>query len=176
MVSDVGSRRASYFVIGIKGKTTFAIRAWTYPIGHLRPEDERLLLAGREALRDAVGSARAGARTGDVSASIQGRIERDGYSVARDFVGYGIGQNPHEDPPIPGVGNRGRGRQLVSGQILSIYVIALAGRPEAVMRGEWTEVTVDGGRAVSYSHMIVVLDGDPEVLTSERTSALAPTP
>src|SRR5262249_17857331 len=115
-------------------------------------------------LGDAVTVARAGGRTGDISAAIQARIEGAGFSVARQLVGFGIGEYPHEDPPIPGFGLRGTGAPLVSGGILSIYRIALPGGSETVTRDRWTERTKDGRRSVTYSQMLVVRDGEPEVL------------
>lgn len=150
--------------IGIAGQTTFAIRAWTYPIGSVNPEDEKLMAAARLALGDAVTVARAGGRTGDISAAIQTRIEGAGFNVARQLVGFGIGEYPHEDPPIPGFGRRGSGAQLVPDEILSIYVIALAGESETVTRDRWTDRTKDGRRSVTYSQMLVLRDGDPELL------------
>jgi methionyl aminopeptidase len=114
-----------------------------------------------------VAATRVGRRTGDISAAIQERVERAGFNVARDYVGFAIGAAPHEDPPIPCFGRRGVGPSLVDDELLSIYVIAMAGQPELATHGRWTATTVDGARVVTLSRMIAVRAGAAEVLTAD---------
>jgi methionyl aminopeptidase len=158
--------------IGIAGSDTYAIRAWTDRVGRRRHEDDALLKAARQALTNAIPHARIGARTGDISSVIQETVEAAGFNVDRNHVGFGIGRLPHDDPPIPCFGKPGYGARLVRNQLLSIYVIALAGSVETVQEG-WTAKTSDGGRAVSFSHMIVVGADGPDILTADRQETSA---
>ena len=32
---------------------------------------------------------------------MQHNVEKNGYSVVREFVGHGVGRNMHEDPKVP---------------------------------------------------------------------------
>jgi methionyl aminopeptidase len=155
--------------IGVKGKKTYAMQAWTYPIGSCSDEDRRLMTAGVEALRMAVSAVRSGHRAGEVSAAIQKRLEADGFSPARQFTGHGVGARPHVDPQIPGVGAPSSGPKLRAGAILSLDVIAHAGDPRCNIEDDlWTTVAVDGRRSVHFGQMVIVGEGRPEILTSER--------
>jgi methionyl aminopeptidase len=160
--------------VGIRGRTTFAIRGWTYVIGTVDDDEQRLLEVGRAALRDAVAAVRTGARTGDISQAIQVRVEEAGYSINRSFVGYRIGVQPHMDPPIPGHGQSGRGMRLRRDWVLSLFVIAHAGSPQTVTRDDrWNTVAVDGSPSVLFSQMVIVGDGGAEVVTKERAVEIA---
>jgi len=156
--------------IGIKGRTTYAMQAWTYPIGPVVDEEaQRLLAAGREALRLAIDAARARNRVGTLSAAIQTRIEADGFSVNRQFIGHGVDTRPHADPPISGFGQAESGPRLREGAILSLNVIAHAGTFECEVKGDnWTTVAKDGARCVHFGQMVIVSDGPAELLTTER--------
>lgn len=155
--------------IGIKGQCTYATQGWTYAIGTPDHEAQRLMTAGREALRHAVAAVRTGAHVGAVSAAIQQRIEADGFSVNRQFVGNGIDTQPHAEPQIPGFGTAKRGPRLRAGTILSLNVIAHAGGFECEVTDDgWTAVTRDRRRAVQFGQMVIVTAGPAEVVTSER--------
>jgi methionine aminopeptidase len=97
--------------LGLRGSVSFAIQGWTYPIGPPRGEDRRLIQSAREALRRAVALVAPSARTGDLGWAIQSTIEGAGFNVNRTHVGFAIGTQPHEDPPLPGYGNRRRARR-----------------------------------------------------------------
>ena len=43
----------------------------------------------------------AGNRIADISCAVQTYVEKNGFSVVRQFVGHGIGQELHEPPEIP---------------------------------------------------------------------------
>ena len=51
-----------------------------------------------------------GNRLSDISAAIQQWVESNGFSVIRDYVGHGIGQQMHEDPQILNFGRPGLAR------------------------------------------------------------------
>lgn len=153
--------------IGLRGANTFAIQGWTYAVGRISADDERLLQVGREALRNAVAAARAGARTGDISSAIQSTVEAAGFSVDRDFLGFAIDTKPHADPPLPGLGRPHAGARLFAGQILSPFVILHAGRPD-IRCGSWSCVSKDGRRSAVFSQMIVVQPNDARALVPER--------
>lgn len=155
--------------IGVRGKETFATQGWTYMIGAPKPADRRLHEVALEALRLAISEARVGSTTGDLGAAIQGHLEQAGYTSNRHFVGHAVGRAQHEDPPLPGYGKRGKGARLQAGMMLSINVIAHAGSSATeVLDDGWNAVAVDGMNAVLFSQMVIVGDGEPEILTAPR--------
>ena len=95
---DIGA-----FVDGFCGDS-----AWTYPVGNVAPEVQRLLTATEEALFLGIDEARVGNRLSDISHAVQKHVEEQGFSVVRDYVGHGIGREMHEAPQIPNFGPPGR--------------------------------------------------------------------
>jgi methionyl aminopeptidase len=118
---------------------------WTFGLGEIDEEKKHLCQVAIQALRDALASLRAGTRTGDLGATIQGTLESGGLSAIRDFVGYRIGEQPIEGPQLPCYGKRGHGETLEAGAFLHVHVIAAAGGWRLSIKDDrWTAVTQDG--------------------------------
>lgn len=75
--------------------------ALTVPLGEVSESTRKLLRITEEALERALELARLGNRIGDLSAAVQQHVERNGFSVAREFCGHGIGRSLHEEPQVP---------------------------------------------------------------------------
>ncbi len=140
--------------------------ALTVPVGEVDREVARLINTTEEALLRGIKQAKAGSRLGMVSSTIQTYAEKNGFSVVREFVGHGIGENMHEDPPIPNYGRPDRGPVLKNGMALAIEPMVNMGRPEVfVTTDEWTVKTRDGSYSAHFEHTIVINDNEPEILT-----------
>jgi len=105
---------------GVELNGYFGDAALTVPVGKISPAREKLLRVTRESLERAIEKVRPGNRLGDVSAAVQEWVEKNGYSVVREFVGHGIGTRMHEDPQIPNYGTPGQGPRLQEGMVLAI--------------------------------------------------------
>src|SRR3989344_2132133 len=117
--------------------------AWSVLIGKVK-EKEKFLEIGQQALSEGIKNAVAGKRIGDISSAIQKRVEGGGYSVVRSWVGHGVGRSLHEDPEIPGYGEKGTGMILKSGMSLAIEVIYAMGNYDVVIEDDnWTYATED---------------------------------
>lgn len=155
--------------IGIKGQQTYAMQGWTYAIGPPDDEAARLMQSGLSALRSAVSTVKAGARVGAIGAAIQGRVESDGFTVNRHFIGHGVDSRSHANPPIPGFGQAMSGQRLRAGTILSLDVIAHTGSFDCEVQDDnWIAVAKDGRRSVQFGQMVIVTDGAAEIVTTER--------
>lgn len=145
--------------------------AFTYTVGEVDAEAERLLEICNAALWAGIEKARAGAHLTDVSHAIQTVTEDAGFSVIRSLVGHGVGRNMHEDPQIPNFGEPGRGPVLAAGMTLAIEPMITAGGPEVVVRDDrWTIATRDGSLAAHFEHTVAVTDGEPRILTAAPVS------
>ncbi|HET8651191.1 MAG TPA: type I methionyl aminopeptidase [Gaiellaceae bacterium] len=141
--------------------------AYTYRVGEIDAETERLLEACQAALAAGIGKARAGAHLSDLSHAIQTVTEDAGFSVVRSLVGHGVGRNMHEDPQIPNFGEPGRGPILAPGMTLAIEPMITAGGADVVVREDrWTIATRDGSLAAHFEHTVAVTDGEPRILTA----------
>lgn len=107
-----------------------------------------------------------GFRLSDISHAIQTRAEADGFSVIRDFVGHGVGQNLHEDPQIPNFGKPGRGPRLAPGMVFAIEPMICEGTYDVrTLENNWTVVTKDGKLSAHYENTVVITDDEPQLLT-----------
>lgn len=135
-------------------------------VGEVDAQSERLMSTTLDALWAGIEQVRVGNRIGDVSAAIQERVERDGYTVVRDFVGHGIGKRLHEEPQVPNYGTRDRGVRLREGMVLAIEPMVNAGSAEVVVMDDgWTAVTRDGRRSAHFEHSVAVTQNGPDVLS-----------
>jgi methionyl aminopeptidase len=166
--SERGLREGELVKIQLGGRTRrgSADQAWTFALGAVTEEKERLQSGGIRALKDALSALREGVRTGDLGATIQGTLEAAGLSAIRDFVGYGIGAKPMQAPQLPCFGKRGRGQRLETGMVLNVHVIAAAGSYEgAANENHWTWVTRDGRPSSLYTAVARVRADGCDVLT-----------
>lgn len=140
--------------------------AATFPVGVVDEEKQRLLKVTREALWQGINCAVVGSRLSDISYAIQSYVEKNGFSVVRDYVGHGIGQQMHEDPQVPNFGSPGHGPRLRPGMTLAIEPMVNAGTHQVVTLADgWTVVTLDGRPSAHFEHTVAVTENGPEVLT-----------
>jgi len=140
--------------------------AWTYPIGDIDDETEKLMKVGQECLKLGIAQAKAGNRLGDIGHAIQSYAEGQGFSVVRDLVGHGIGKKLHEEPQVPHYGKANTGLELKPGLVIAIEPMINAGVFRVRMLDDnWTIVTFDGKRSVHFEHTIAVTENGPMILT-----------
>lgn len=152
--------------LGTIYKGFYSDAARTYPVGKISPLHEKLIKTAEASFFAGIFYARKGNRLGDISHAIQECVEKEGFSVIRDYVGHGVGRNMHEDPMIPNYGKANHGPQLVPGMVLAIEPMIATGVYDVkVLPDGWTAVTKDGGYAAHYENTIVITDGDPILLT-----------
>ncbi|MDH4176132.1 MAG: type I methionyl aminopeptidase, partial [Thermoleophilia bacterium] len=101
--------------VGITLDGAIADSAYTFAVGAIDPEAQRLLDTCQDALAAGIAQARPGNRIGDISAAIQEIVEGMGFSVIRSLVGHGVGRHYHEDPHVPNFCAPGRGPRLSEG-------------------------------------------------------------
>jgi methionyl aminopeptidase len=131
-------------------------------------EAEKLVRVTEEALEAGISQVREGARLSDIGNAVQQVVEGAGFGVVREYVGHGIGQNLHEDPPIPNYGSPGRGPELRPGMALAIEpMVTLGGWETRVLDDDWTVVTEDGSLCAHFEHTVALTDRGAEVLTSD---------
>jgi methionyl aminopeptidase len=153
--------------IGAKLDGFYGDSAVTVPVGAVPERTQALLRVTRESLEHAIAQVRVGGRVSDIGHAVQSWVEAHGFSVVREFVGHGIGQQLHEDPQIPNYGTPGRGAKLAEGMVLAIEPMVAMGRPEVkVLRDGWTAVTKDGSLAAHFEHTVAVGADGPMVLTA----------
>ncbi len=158
--------------VGVTLDGYVADSAYTFSVGEIDPDAERLLEACSAALNAGIEHARAGGKLSDISHAVQTVTEEAGFSVVRSLVGHGVGRNMHEDPQIPNYGEPGRGPTLAPGMTLAIEPMITAGSHEVVVRDDqWTIATRDGSLAAHFEHTVAVTETGPRILTAAAVPA-----
>lgn len=140
--------------------------ARTFPVGQVSDDALKLIEVTKQSFFEGIAFAQQGYRLSDISHAIQSYVEGHNYSVVRDYVGHGIGQNMHEDPQIPNFGPPGKGPRLRAGMTLAIEpMVNLGGFEVYTLKNNWTVVTKDGSLSAHYENTVAITDGEPEILT-----------
>lgn len=156
-------------VVNLKG--WLADSAWSYSVGQISKEAERLLKVTKECLYLGIEASIIGNRIGDVSHAIQTHAEEQGFSVVRDFMGHGIGQIMHEDLQVPHYGRPHRGERLREGMVFTIEpMINIGAYNLKIDANKWTARTTDGSLSAQYEHTIAITKNKPLVLTEQDLS------
>lgn len=143
--------------------------AWTYAVGTIDAEAQRLLNVTRESLYQGIAKARVSNRIGDISHAVQKYVEGSGYSVVRDLVGHGIGRKLHEEPSsIPNFGPPHKGEFLRDGMTICIEPMVNQGTYRVeTLPDKWTLVTADGKLSAHFEHTVAITKQGTEILTTE---------
>lgn len=140
--------------------------AYTFTVGEVSDEDKKLLDVTKQSLYEAIKMCVSGNRIGDVSYAVQSYVEKNGFSIVREYVGHGIGRNLHESPEVPNFGVKGKGARLVSGMTIAIEPMVNSGSQHVEVRDdEWTVFTVDGKNSAHFEHTVLITDKEPIILT-----------
>jgi methionyl aminopeptidase len=155
--------------LGVQLDGWHADGAWSFPVGKISKEAQRLLNVTRESLFQGISKARAGNRIGDIASAVQKYVESNGYSVVRDLVGHGIGRQLHEEPSaVPNFGKPGKGELLREGMTICIEPMVNQGTYKVMtLPDKWTLKTADGSLSAHFEHTIAITKDGPEILTVE---------
>lgn len=141
--------------------------AYTFAVGEVAPEIEKLLRITKESLYAGIREFRVGKRVGDVGYAIQNYCEAEGYGIVRELVGHGLGTTMHEDPEMPNYGRRGRGKKFVEGMTVAIEpMVNLGTRRIEQLKDGWTILTADRKVSAHFEHDVAIVNGKPELLST----------
>ncbi|WP_169090742.1 type I methionyl aminopeptidase [Paenibacillus sp. PL91] len=140
--------------------------AWTYAVGAVTPEVQKLLDVTEASLYAGLALVKPDIRLYTISHAIQKVIEDAGFSVVREYVGHGIGADLHEEPQIPNYGIPDRGPRLKTGMVLAIEpMVNIGERYVRTLEDNWTVVTEDSSWCAHFEHTVAVTEDGFEILT-----------
>jgi methionyl aminopeptidase len=152
--------------VGVKKNGYVGDGAYTFPVGRVSAEKERLMRVTQESLAKAVAVAIDGNKIGDIGYAVQAFVEEAGFSVVRDLCGHGVGKALHEDPNVPNYGRRNTGMKLTEGMTIAIEpMVNLGTHKVRTAQDGWTILTYDGAPSAHFEHTVVVRKGTAEILT-----------
>ena len=140
--------------------------AKTFSVGKISSEKKKLMEITEESLYKGIEKAVPGNFVGDIGHAVQTHAESNGFSVVRELVGHGIGENLHEEPQVPNYGAPSQGYKLHAGMCIAIEpMINLGGREIYTAKDGWTILTADGKASAHFEHTIAILDDGPKILS-----------
>lgn len=148
-------------------KGVHADSAWSYAVGKISEDAQRLLDVTHRSLFVGIEQAIIGNQISDIGHAIQQYVEGEGFSVVREFIGHGIGRDMHESPEVLHYGPPHKGPRIRQGMTFTIEPMVNVGTYSVKMDDDgWTARTADGKLSAQYEHTLVVTDNGPEILTA----------
>ncbi|MCE3279716.1 MAG: methionine aminopeptidase type [Bacteroidetes bacterium] len=152
---------------GVVKNKFFGDSAYTFAVGEVKPEILKLLQVTKESLYKAIEMCVAGKRIGDISEAVQSHAEGHGFSVVRELVGHGIGQNLHESPEVPNYGKKGAGLKLQEGLVIAIEPMINMGKKAIIQENDgWTIRTADNLPSAHFEHTVTIGKEKADILSS----------
>lgn len=152
---------------GVCFKGFYGDSAITLPVGSIAADKKKLLQVTEESLLLAIEQVQVGNRISDISKAVQGHVEKNGFSIVRQFVGHGIGTSLHEGPEIPNYVQRDRSPRIVAGMVLAIEPMVNMGTHKvSVLKDGWTVITADKMCSAHFEHSVAATLDGPSVLSS----------
>ena len=140
--------------------------AKTFSVGKISSEKKKLMEITEESLYKGIEKAVPGNFVGDIGYAVQTHAESNGFSVVRELVGHGIGENLHEEPQVPNYGTPSQGYKLHAGMCIAIEPMINLGRKEIyTAKDGWTILTADGKASAHFEHTIAILEDGPKILS-----------
>jgi methionyl aminopeptidase len=152
---------------GVIKNNFFGDSAYTFSIGEVDAEKQKLTKITQECLNFAIDKAVVGMRVGDIAFAVQQHAEFNGFGVVRELVGHGVGVQLHEKPEVPNYGKRGTGAKLEEGMVIAIEPMINAGTAAVKFWSDgWTVTTKDNKPSAHFEHTVAIKKGKADVLST----------
>jgi len=155
--------------VGVGYRKYVADAALTIPIGEITAEAKQLIDVCEKSLHLAINAIKSNEKLSLISRTIQEYVEKNGYSVIRNYTGHGIGRCMHEDPQVPNFVSKSlleADEILMQGVTIAIEPMICMGKCDTeVLNNKWTVVTKDRKLSAHFEHTVVVTEDGADILT-----------
>ena len=137
-----------------------------FTIGEVSIKAKNLIDSTYESMMSGIKILKPGVKLGDIGFEIQSYVEKNGFSVVRDFCGHGISNTFHESPNILHYGKKNTGIELRPGMTFTIEPMINAGKFDVkILNDGWTAVTKDKSLSAQFEHTIGITEDSYEIFT-----------
>lgn len=151
---------------GIYYNGYYADAALTVPVGDIRESALNLIRITKESLNIGISKAVSGNKINDISKAVEDFVNRNKYSVVKDFVGHGVGFKLHEDPQVPNYYIEANDVLIEDGMVIAIEpMVNEFAYKVKIKKNGWTVVTKDGGLSAHFEHTVAITKEGPQILT-----------
>ena len=138
-------------------------------VGNVSVKAKKLVKATYDSMIEGIKTLKEGSYIGDIGSAIQTHVEKQGFSVVRDFCGHGLGKKFHEPPNILHYGEPKTGEKLISGMLFTIEPMINEGAFNTkVLNDGWTAVTKDKSLSAQFEHTVGVTNNGYEIFTLSK--------
>lgn len=139
--------------------------AWSYAVGKIDEDKQRLMKATEEALYAGIEKMRPGNVLDDISGAVEDVANSYKFGIVRQYGGHGVGHNMHEEPFLFNY-RVGDNTLIKQGYAIAIEpMLNLGGDEVVVADDEWTVSTVDGKPSAHFEHTVIATEEGPLITT-----------
>mgnify|MGYP002860297797 CR=1 FL=1 len=139
--------------------------AWTYPVGKVSDDIQRLLKTTEESLFAGLSQMCPGNVLDDISGAVEDVAKREKLGIVRQYGGHGVGHEMHEEPFLFNY-RVGSDLPIKSGMVIAIEPMLNLGCDEVVVADdEWTVSTADSKPSAHFEHTVLASDDGPVIMT-----------
>ncbi len=141
--------------------------AWSYRVGNVSPEVDKLMKTTEESLYAGIEQMRPGNVLDDISKAVEAVAVREGYGIVRQYGGHGVGHEMHEDPFLFNY-SVGDNTLIKSNMAIAIEPMLNLGGDDVVVNEQdgWTVSTKDGKPSAHFEHTVIATDDGPIITTT----------
>jgi len=140
--------------------------AWSYAVGKISEEKQRLMKATEESLFAGIAQMRDGNILDDISSAIEAVAIRENLGIVRQYGGHGVGKRMHEDPFLFNY-KTGDKTPIKAGYAIAIEPMLNLGSDDVeVMPDKWTVCTRDRMPSAHFEHTVLATEDEPILLTT----------
>ncbi|MEX1013788.1 MAG: type I methionyl aminopeptidase [Candidatus Paceibacterota bacterium] len=151
--------------IGVNFKGYVTDSAFTFGIGKISNENQRLLKSTKKSLENGISALKVGNTLGDIGYEIEKQINKDGFKLINGLTGHGVGFDLHEEPTVYNYGEPGSGLKLQPGMVLAIEPMASISSDRIIMKDDESYGTSDGSISAHFEKTVAVTEDGYEVMT-----------
>ena len=138
-------------------------------VGDVSVKSKNLVSITYNSMMKAISIIKSGIHLGDIGETIQTHVEKNGFSVVKDFCGHGIGKIFHLPPNILHYGKKGEGIQLEAGMLFTVEPMVNEGLYNTkLLKDGWTAVTKDKSLSAQFEHTVGVTKEGFEIFTKSE--------
>lgn len=135
-------------------------------IGKTSDNAKRLVEVSKRCMEEGIKAIKPWGFLGDIGYAVNKCAIENGYTVVDCIGGHGVGNEFHEEPYVPFVGEKGTGMILVPGMIITIEPMINEGTNEVFVDedDDWTVLTDDGLLSAQWENTILITEDGVEIL------------
>lgn len=158
---DIVNIDITAYIEGVHGDTSA-----TFLVGEVDEASALLVERTRAAMHAGIDVVRPGAQVFDIGRAIERSVAPYRYTVVREFIGHGIGDQFHTSLQIPHYYDPRNDTYLVPGMTFTVEpMINIGGGRLDMWDDGWTVATRDRQRTAQFEHTVLVTEDGHELLT-----------